>query len=214
MNSALKLWFLLTAAQRRSAIGLVCLMVVGMLLEMLGVGLVTLALTGLTGGRSTGTSWLARHWLGWLGKPAPGQLLLYGLGAVLGVFTAKALFMLFLAWRQARFVNQLQDDLARRLFTLYLKQPWTFHLQRNSAILIRNMGQVQSLSAVCMAMLGSLTELLTIAGILLLLVWLQPLGALAVGLMTVVATWTLDRLTRSRLTRWGQLRQHHQCHQS
>jgi ABC-type multidrug transport system fused ATPase/permease subunit len=185
-------------------------MVVGMLLEMLGVGLVTLALTGLTGGRSTGPSWLVRHWLGWLGEPAPSRLLLYGLGAVLGVFTFKALFMLFLAWRQAKFVNQLQGDLARRLFTLYLKQPWTFHLQRNSAILIRNMGEVQSLSYVCMALLGSLTELLTIAGILLLLVWLEPLGALAVGLMTVVATWTLDRLTRSRTTRWGQLRQHHQ----
>lgn len=210
MNTALELWKLLTAAQRRSAAVLVCLMLVGMVLEMLGVGVVTVALSVLTVDRRVGPSSFVQRGLDWLGNPPPSQVLLGGLLAVLGIYAFKAVFMLFLAWRQARFVNQLQGMLARRLFTLYLRQPWTFHLQRNSAILIRNMGEVQSFSSVCMAMLGSLTELLTVTGILALLVWYEPAGALSVGLMTVIATWVLDRITRSRTTRWGRLRQHHQ----
>ena len=209
MNTALELWKLLTAAQRRSAVVLLCMVIVGMLLEMLGVGLVTLTLTGLTGGLSAGPSSLVRRGLDWLGNPPPSQVLLGGLLAVLGVYAFKTVFLLFLAWQQARFVSQLQCTLERRLFTLYLNQPWTFHLQRNSAILMRNMSDVQSVANLCIGLLGSLTELFTVVGVLLLLVWLEPVGALVVGLATVVATWVLDRFTRSRTIRWGRLRQQH-----
>ena len=178
MNTALELWKLLTAAQRRSAVVLLCMVIVAMLLEMLGVGLVTLTLTGLTGGLSAGPSSLVRRGLDWLGNPPPSQVLLGGLLAVLGVYAFKTVFLLFLAWRQARFVSQLQCTLERRLFTLYLNQPWTFHLQRNSAILMRNMSDVQSVANLCIVLLGSLTELFTVVGVLLLLVWLEPVGAI------------------------------------
>jgi hypothetical protein len=55
---------------------------------------------------------------------------------LVGVSVVKAVFLGFLAWRQARFVSQLQTNLSQRLFAGYLRQPYTFHLQRNSAQLI------------------------------------------------------------------------------
>ena len=43
-----------------------------------------------------------------------------------------------LAWRQARVAFGVQAHLSQRLFTVDLHQPYTCHLPRNSAHLIRN----------------------------------------------------------------------------
>ena len=64
----------------------------------------------------------------------------------------KNLFLAFLAWRQTRFAFGVQTQLSQRLFTAYLRQPYTFHLQRNSAQLIRNViGEVGMFTEVLMA---------------------------------------------------------------
>ncbi len=52
---------------------------------------------------------------------------------LVGVFLAKAVFLAGLARYQAHFVFGVQAELSPRLFDLYLHQPYSFHMQRNSA---------------------------------------------------------------------------------
>jgi len=135
---ARKIWDLLTSAERRSAVVLLGLMCVGMVLETLGAGLMIPAITLLT------QRDVARHYpalqpaLHALGNPSEQTRVIGGMLALVGVYLIETLFLAVLAWRQARVAFGVQAHLSQRLFTVYLRQPYTFHLQRNSAQLFHN----------------------------------------------------------------------------
>jgi ABC-type multidrug transport system fused ATPase/permease subunit len=209
MMAIRKLWSLLTPGEKASASGLVGLMLVSMVLEMIGIGLIVPAL-----GAMSGEAPLDRHpavaaWLAWLGHPTQSQLILGGLTILLAIYAFKAAFLLFVSWRQLRFVASFQERVARQLFGVYLTQPWTFHLQRHSGTLIRTLSDITNLAHTLTAILSSVAEMLVVAGIMVLFLWFEPVGALAVGVILGVATWLLDRVTRKRLTYWGKMVQHH-----
>jgi ABC-type multidrug transport system fused ATPase/permease subunit len=205
MNTLRQVWRLLEPRLRREAVWLTVLMTIGMLLEMLGVGIVLPAIVLLTGSQSMGESstWLeaVRQRLG---NPSEGMLVVYGLLAMLSVYTVKTAFMVYLLWRQTTFVAEVQSSTSQRLFASYLRQPWTFHLQRNSAGLIQNAtGEVSQFTYLCSALLSFITESLVIAGIISLLIVMEPAGALSIAAVLGVATWVFQRLSRRRLEGWG-----------
>ncbi len=130
---------------------------------------------------------------------------------LVSVFAVKTLSLAILAWRQAAFVWGLQSDLSHRLFAGYLHRPYTFHMQRNSAQLIRNtMGQVSEFATVLQQSLVLMTEVLVVLGISALLISVEPRGALAVMGTLGFFSWASYYLTRRRLLRWGEAHQHHE----
>lgn len=209
MNVIGKLWSILTTPQRASAVGVMFLMFVSVLLEMLGVGIVAPAI-GLMTGTKEGVmnAWVSRALSG-LGDVSPEWMAVLGLLCILGLYAVKGSFLLYSAHKQVQFVSRLQSDIARRMFQTYLTQPWTFHLQRNSSELVRNIAEVPNLAQTAIACFSTLAELLILAGILALLLWFEPVGAIAVGGVVGIATWILDRVTRRRLVRWGELLHRH-----
>lgn len=210
-TAATKLFHLLSPGQRRRAAVLLGLMFVGMLFETLGIGLVIPAFALMTQADvSLKYPWFA-GWIGQAGNPSRATLVAWGMAALVVVYLTKAAFLALLAWYQARFVYQLQAGLSRALFAGYLRQPYAFHLQRNSAELIRNaIGQVADVTTVAQQALLLLTELLVLLGILVLLIYVEPFGALVVGAALAGAAWGFHRLSRNCLVRWGGERQYHE----
>jgi ATP-binding cassette, subfamily B, bacterial PglK len=212
MQTLRDIWSLLTLRQRRAAVALLLLMIVGMLLETLGVGLIIPALALMThvdlASRYPAVAPLLRA----LGNPDREHLVIAGMFALVVVYAIKATFLGFLFWRQTRFVSSVQVDLSRRLFAAYLRQPYAFHLVRNSAELINNVvGEVTQVSHTClMAGLNLLTELLIVLGIAALLLTVAPIGAIVVAAVFGFPSWGFHLLTDARLMRWGNQRQHHE----
>jgi ATP-binding cassette, subfamily B, bacterial PglK len=210
--AARKLWSMLTSAERRGALGLLGLMLVGMVLETLGVGLVIPALALMTQ-RDLAIRYPALQVaLDGIGNPPRETLVIYGMAALVAIYVIKAAFLAFLAWRQMRFVYRLQTDLSERLFASYLGQPYTFHIQRNSAQLIRNVFNEVNILAQNAVMQGLtfLAESLVVIGILSLLLYIEPAGALLAAGTLVVAGLGFHRLTRNRILAWGKARHVHE----
>lgn len=202
---------LLHPGQRRDAWLLLLLMVIGMGFETLGVGLVIPALALLTQADLQANYPSLAPAMALLGNPDPARLLVIGMTVLVAVYGAKALFLAYLTWRQARFVFDLQAGLSQSLFKVYLSQPYTFHLQRNSAQLIRNaIGQVSDVTNVVQQGMLFLTELLVMIGILVLLLSIEPLGALLAFSTLGAAVLGFGYLTRGYLQRWGIARQFHE----
>jgi len=211
MDAIQKLWHLLTANQRRAAIVQLVLMLIGMILETLSIGLVIPAMALMTQSDLATRYPALGPWLSSLGNPSHGHLVIGGMLLLVGVYAIKTLFLAFLAWRQAHFVYGLQSNFSQRLFAGYLHQPYTFHLQRNSAQLIRNtINQVAELTTVIQQGLMLVTEILVLLGISTLLLTVEPLGALLVVSILGLAGWWFNRLTRTYILRWGLARQHHE----
>jgi len=146
-----------------------------------------------------------------LGNPDHQTQIQITMAVLIAAFLVKNLFLAFLAWWQARFTMGVQVDLSQTLFSIYLRQPYTFHLQRNSAQLIRNItGEVGYFIAyVLNPALILIAEVTVLLGIVALLLAVEPLGTLIVFLVLFTVAWIFHRATRTRITRWGETRQHH-----
>lgn len=211
MTTPQKLWHLLTPNQRRVAMVMLGLTLIGAVLETLSIGLIIPALALITQSDISAKYPVLAPWLHSVGNPSHERLVIAGMLALVGAYAVKTLFLGFLAWQHARFVYGLQASFSQRLFAGYLRQPYTFHLQRNSAQLIRNtIGQVNDISAVFKHGLLLLTEILAMLGISMLLLIVEPLGAILVVSALGLAGWGFNRVTRSRILRWGEARQLHE----
>lgn len=212
MTTFKKIRQLLTREQRRSALALAGLMMVGMVLETFGVGLVIPVLGLLTADDVAASYPLVGKLFAAAGLHSREQMVAAAVLALAGIYAIKTLFLGVLAWRQSSFAYATQASLSQRLFAGYLMQPWAFHLQRNSAQLIRNatveINQFTTNSLQPVLLL--LTETLVVIGISALLLMVEPIGALVVVSTLGLAAWLFQRTTREHILRWGKARQFHE----
>ena len=206
-----KLNELLTPQERKQVPVLLLLIFMGMLLETLGIGLVIPALALMTQTNVFDTYPALQPLLSILGKPTHAQLVADAMFVLLGMYCIKTAFLIFMSWRQNKFTFATQASLSSRLFEGYLKQHWSFHLQRNSAQLIRNLtDEVRIFSNTALQSgMGLITEGLVLLGIVVLLIAIEPLGAPVVIGVLGLAAWGFQHSTRNYLLSLGASRQYH-----
>ena len=204
MTIPAKLWSLITSAQRREAIVLLVLVLIGTALETLGVGLVIPALAFMTQDDFPTRYPVLGSWLSGFDNPRREQLVVAGMLALTSVAAVKALILSLLAWRQMRFVYEVEAELSQRLFTNYLRQPYAFHLQRNSAQLLYTVkDEANSVTFVVMQAVTAVTDILIFLGISLLLLAVEPEGTLIIVVVLGASIWGFHRLTRGHILGWG-----------
>ncbi|NDC10744.1 MAG: hypothetical protein EBZ75_15670, partial [Oxalobacteraceae bacterium] len=99
-------WKLLEPRQRRGAVVLLVLMVVGAALETIGVGLAIPVIALLAGGGSS--ELLPSEMQAWLAEQHRSYVVLAGVLALLGAYLVKALYRLALTWQQNRYAFGVQ----------------------------------------------------------------------------------------------------------
>ena len=176
-----KLKFLLNPGQRRQVFFLSILLIIGMLLEMASLGVLIPALGFMLDGDKLTNSSELQPLLNFLGNPSPKKLIILGMSCLVFVYLAKALFLIFLTWRQSKFSAEFPAELSSRLFKGYLHQPYTFHLQYNSAELLRNLrGEIGEFTEITKSIIVLTTELTVVVGIGFVLILQDPLGTLII----------------------------------
>jgi len=210
------MWEIVPTPRKRGALGLACMMMVGMVLEMLGAGMILPVTALLMQNDNSTTQYPAMSYvLTHTGDLKREALMLYLVLALVAVYFVKNLYLIVLAWMQTSFVfAKLQPDLSKKLFATYLAQPYTFHLQRNSAHLIRNIQrEIETFITYALnPVMLICTEGLVVLGLLGCLLAVEPVGTVAVAGLFALAIATLHILSKQRLTRWGQARQTHEGH--
>lgn len=207
-----KIWHLLTPKERRGTVVLLMLICIGVFLETLGVGLVIPAIALLTqADLGEKYSALARFFE-MLGNPDQKTLVVGGLLCLVAVYLVKGVFLANLFWRQTRFAYGMQVRLSQLLFTIYLRQPYTFHLQRNTTQLIHNVSsEVGNLIAhAILPGMILITEIMVLFGMCAMLIAFEPLGTFMVIVILGAAAWGFQRVTGRHISRWGKARHHHE----
>jgi len=212
MNLLSRIRELLSPRERRQAWTLGLLMLFGMALEMLGVGMVIPVVGLLVQENGTAPHPLLAATLAELGHPDRPTLVVGAMAVLVLIYAGKNFYLAFLYRRQAWFAYGVQASMSERLFATYLQQPYLFHLQRNSAQLIRNATTESNLFAshALMPVMLLATEGMVTAGLVILLLVFEPLGALLVGGVIGLVALGFFRYTRARILRWGSERQFHE----
>jgi ABC-type multidrug transport system fused ATPase/permease subunit len=208
---AKKIWLLLTIEERKKVFVLIVLMIIGMMLETLGVGMLIPAIALLTQDDIAFKYPVIQPLLRQFGNPSQRGIVIDGMLVLVGVFLLKSFFLALLTRRQMKFCFGVQARLSQLLFSIYMRQPYVFHLQRNSAKLIFNVvNEVNTIIGNGFIPLMTLfTEATVVIGLSGLLLIVQPKGILLAGCILGIFSWIFHRFTAAHIRRWGELRQYH-----
>lgn len=208
MDFVKKLIYILAPAQKKQLKVLAVLLFIGMLFEMAGLGVLLPTLTVIMDENITTTYPKAVYIIKLLGNPTHKQLIIFGMVFLFLVYFIKSVFLTYLNWRQSVFSAKLSADISARLFLGYMRQPYAFHLERNSAQLLRNVqGEVNQFSAIAQAAIALSIELSALLGIAFVLFLAAPIGALFVTLFLALSSYLFHLGTKKKLLHWGKLRQ-------
>ena len=203
-----KLNYLLSKSQKKQLAILSILLLIGMFFEMAGLGILVPSI-GVMLSPDVGSKYPALiPLLKTLGNPSQTRLIVLGLTTLVSVYFVKTLFLSFLGWKQSKFSAELTADMSCNLFSGYLKQPYAFHLQRNSAELLRNtQNEINQFSSVSQSAITLTIELSLLTSVALVLIIIEPIGALIVTVFLGISAFIFHRLTRNKLLNWGESRQ-------
>lgn len=205
LNSLKKLIRILPKSDHLKLGFLLLAMIFGSMLEIIGIGVIPLFVSALTNPDML----LEHEWVGpWLaaaGVENAHDLLVYGSVLMIVAFTVKNSYLVVLQYLIARFVFNRFASIGSRLFKAYMNASYTFHLQRNSAALLRNVTQETQHMAQSF-MIPSLKMLMNaviIVGIFAFLMVLEPLITLLVLVVLGGGGGLFLQLIRKRIRRHG-----------
>ena len=178
------------------------MMLVGAVIEVLGVGVIPLFITAVAEPEKLQQIPMVNHFLARLGVNTPSAFLLWGGIVLLLVFSLRNTYLAFLAYAKVRFIHGRFFRLTRRLFAAYMQAPYAFHLRRNSSELLRNCQQETQkiVMGVIQPALEALLQLLFTIGLVVLLLVTSFLPALitilSVGLAGGLFVWMFQKKSR------------------
>ena len=189
---------------------LLCLMVVGMILETLGIGLVIPIILILLKGKEglLEISFFQKYEEIILNYNSS-EIVVIGLLLLLSVYLFKYLFLVFLYFRQFNFSANVLLRITNQIFKNYLIKPYKFFLDANSSKLINNLiTQVSVFTDQALETLMTIgTELFILIGILSFLIYVEPSATLLIISMITIPSLIFFLIVKNKAKKWGQTKQ-------
>ncbi|MDR7073360.1 ABC-type multidrug transport system fused ATPase/permease subunit [Fictibacillus barbaricus] len=209
MRTIKKLLLLLNKKEKKKLIFLFFLMVVAALFETIGIGLIV-PFVGLV---TNPTIIQEQEILSYIYKLFNFQSTLaftvFGVVVLLTIFVLKNLYLLFFNFAQLKVILNQQVKLSKRLFEEYLNKPYTFHLQRNTADLLRNVNDEvpKVFQGIIMSGFQLFTEILVTTSILFLLLMTNTVATITSAILLCGSMWLFFKFFRKKITLLGKEQQ-------
>lgn len=180
LSNPKRLYFLFDRATRLQLLLLFGLMIITAILEAAGIGLVVPFIKVIEDPSIIKSNdWLRKVYELTGSKNLREGILYLSIGLILFYFIKNVLLGI-MSYLQLRFVFSKRASFGKKLFGFYLKSPYTFHLRRHSAELLRNiMFEVPKVYSVVQSLLKLCTELCVLICIICLLVLVNPMIAIS-----------------------------------
>lgn len=200
-----KIYYLLPPGDYKKLLLLFGLMLIGALTQVAGIGMAPAFVAIVADPERIMRYPALENILRLLQIETPRDILIAGGLALVLVIVIKDLYHIFLVYAKARFVQQRQYRISSELMSSYMQAPYTFHLNRNSATLLRNTTQesVNVITKVIQPFLNMCMQGLTIIATVALLLIVEPLITTVTILVLGSVVATILKLTRTILRRYG-----------
>lgn len=198
------LWTILTKREKRNFYFIFLLMLLGAFIELIGIGVVV-PVFAIIGEADISVKYpVIKPLMVKLGNPSHMNIVIIGMSMLLLIYIFKVLFQTYSAYKQSNFIYKLSARLTSRLFELYIKQSYVFHLTANSAQLIRNAtADVVMLASAVQSFLIALTEVFVLLGLFVLLIFVEPYGAILSMLILSISGLLFLTFTKRKVAKWG-----------
>jgi ABC-type multidrug transport system fused ATPase/permease subunit len=208
LKNIYKFYYLLDNKQRVQLFYLSILLFIGMLLEMFSLGaILPLMKIMVDPEKSLDVFNQGANLYKFIGLNKK-QITLFIISSLIILYIFKSLFLIYLGWKQAHFSANLTAQISSKLFYYYLSQDYSFHINRNSSHLLRNVqNETTFLNAITLSAITVSIEFTVLVGVSITLFIIEPIGASILILILLLPSIIINILTKKKLKNWGQLRQ-------
>ena len=208
LSTLKKINFLITKRQKKGLVVLTMLLFVGMVLEVFGLGILIPAISILLDPEMIEKTPSIVSLKSFFSNFSHQNFILFFLGATVLLYFIKSLFLVLLTHKQNRFLNNMMAYIANNLFSSYLTKPYSFHLNRNASELIKNIQvEINFLGVFFLSFITIFIEGGFVVSVLATLVYIEPVGAISIGLFYGLLSMIFLQFTKRKLSMWGKLRQ-------
>jgi len=185
------------------------LSLIGMFLEMLGIGLFIPLLSILIDPLYSDKiiNYINNYGFYFTSQ---NDLILFSIILILLIFLIKTIYLSLVSFAQIKFLINLKTDISSKLYKIYLSKPFIFHLSNNSSKLIRDLNDSTQVLVVTRSMLVLFTEVTIVFGIMFLMILLEPLGTILSALFIFTTAYLFYSKVQRKASKWGEDRKRHE----
>lgn len=201
-----KLYLLFNRHEKIKTLGLLFLMLIGALMELVGIGAIPAFILIVASPEKVLLHPISGAIAQWFNVESSRDLLIVGSVGLISFFIAKGLLLAFINYIKIRFVQYKYTELSGRLFSKYMQAPFTFHLNRNSSELLRNIISETHLLVynVFVSLLNIILNIVTMVFIVAFLIAVQPVFSLLAMITLGALSWSMMKLVERKTQFFGQ----------
>ncbi|XCP85938.1 ABC transporter ATP-binding protein [Roseburia hominis] len=191
----LSFYKILNVHQKKRMLILFFMMIVGALLETIGISLILPFVSLILDVDSIYTNKIMNSVYSFLGMESSREFLIVISIALIGIYVAKNIYLYLMYSIQYRLASNYKLQMSSKLFSVYLNKPYEFYLNRSSSEIIRNVNtDVSNVFTLLTTILQMLTEITTAIGMIAVLlimdfqmtVFVVVLLLIAVGILKYI----------------------------
>ena len=130
------------------------------------------------------------------------------LGAFLLIYYLKNLYLIFFSWIRNKFASNIWANVCSKLITAYLSKPYLYHVNVNTAEIIRNMEDAKNFETFLNNLVFLIVETLIIIFIFGIFLFLNPKVTLIVLTIMLLFSSIFIFSVKKKLKSWGEQRAH------
>ena len=202
-----KIRALLPRAQKKALIILSFLLLIGMFFEILGLGILLPILTILLNPEQL-SEVLAYVTIVDITVFSYNEVMVFCLLSLFFIYVFKTLFLVFITYKQNVILENIGISIQNKLFSKQLYQPYRDHLYRDFSDIIKDVHvEIIYFVSFCRSLITLLVEIALVISILATILYLEPRGALAIGIIFGVLALIFLQLSKKKLKVWGDTRE-------
>lgn len=199
---------LLTRSQRWGLIILILLLFIGMILEVFGLGIIIPMINILLDPEMVENTFGLRSVKNLFPHFSHKDFIFFFLGIILLLYVIKTLYQVLLTYKQNVFINNVISNVSNKLYTSYLTRPYKFHINSNTSELTKNLQiEVNYFFSFLSSLISLFLELGFLLAIILTLIFIEPIGAISIGIFYGFLSVIFFQFTKSKLSNWAELRE-------
>ena len=207
-NLLSKINYIFDKKQKLQSVLLCIGLFVGALLELVGVSFITQLVTLISNPEKIHSNEIMQYCYDFFNMTSDRQFFLFVVIALIFVYLIKNLYLLWINYVQYTFVFNNQLRLSGRLIDCYLKKPYTYHLDNNSAEMVRNvMLDSERFFQMLLSVFLTLSELLVSALLCVFLLIVDPVITISVVAILAVFTGLYLILFKGKAKKYGKTNQ-------
>ncbi len=125
------------------------------------------------------------------------------------IITVKVIFVTFFNKKIFKFYEDLKVSLSRKIYSIYLRKPFEYHLTKNSATLIRNIDDVKLFVSSVRYLLFMIAECMMVIGVFSFILFYEPIGAISAVLFLGILAFLIYKKIQTESKSLGVKRRYH-----